>query len=106
VDCEISINLYSHFSLIGFDVCRTTVRNILIANGYDPNPDVKTTWKQFLKAHWDIPAACDFFSIELDFTDRQFEICYKMEGKLGILMLGALPSRLKIPVNGYNKNCP
>jgi len=50
---------------LGFEVCRTTVRNILIANGYDPDPDIKTTWKQFLKAHWDVLAACDFFSIEL-----------------------------------------
>lgn len=56
--CDCLLNL-------GFDISRTTVRNILLANGYEPEPNVKTTWKQFLKAHWNILAACDFFSIEL-----------------------------------------
>ena len=41
--------------------------NILIEKGYDPEPDLTagTTWKQFLSSHWDVLAACDFFSIEL-----------------------------------------
>jgi putative transposase len=50
---------------IGFDVCRTTVRNVLLNHGYDPEPGAKSTWKQFLRSHWDVIVACDFFSIEL-----------------------------------------
>ena len=43
------------------------MRNILIENGYNPEPDRtrKTTWKEFIKSHWDVLAACDFFSVEL-----------------------------------------
>jgi hypothetical protein len=52
---------------LGYRIGETTVKNILLDNGYDPGPDLtrKTTWKQFLKSHWSVLAACDFFSIEL-----------------------------------------
>ena len=56
--CDCLVNL-------GFDISRTTVRNILIAYGYDPEPNAKPTWTQFLKSHWHVLTACDFFSIEL-----------------------------------------
>jgi len=43
------------------------VKNILIENGYDPEPDltVRSTWHEFIKSHWDLLAACDVFTIEL-----------------------------------------
>ena len=52
---------------LGHKIGETTVKNILLENGYDPEPDLtcKTTWKEFLKSHWDVLAACDLFSIEL-----------------------------------------
>jgi len=52
---------------LGHKIGETTVKNILIENGYDPEPDFtrKTTWKEFIKSHWNVLAACDFFSIEL-----------------------------------------
>ncbi len=52
---------------LGYKIGETTVKNILLANGYDPEPDLtrKTTWKEFIKSHWSVLAACDFFSIEL-----------------------------------------
>jgi putative transposase len=52
---------------LGYTVSETTAKNILLENGYDPEPDVtrKTTWKQFLSSHWNVLAACDFFAIEL-----------------------------------------
>jgi len=52
---------------LGYKIGETTVKNILIENGYDPKPDLtrKTTWKEFIKSHWNVLAACDFFSIEL-----------------------------------------
>jgi putative transposase len=51
---------------LGYTVSETTVKNILLENGYDPEPDLtrKTTWKEFIKSHWDVLAACDFFSVE------------------------------------------
>jgi len=52
---------------LGYKIGETTVKNILIANGYDAEPTSprKTTWKEFIKSHWNVLAACDFFSIEL-----------------------------------------
>ncbi|MEN6426922.1 MAG: helix-turn-helix domain-containing protein [Phycisphaerales bacterium] len=51
---------------LGHETGETTVKNILLENGYDPEPDLarKTTWKHFFKSHWNVLAACDFFSIE------------------------------------------
>jgi len=33
----------------------------------DPEPSTtkKTTWRDFIKSHWNVMAACDFFSVEL-----------------------------------------
>jgi putative transposase len=52
---------------LGYKIGETTVKNILLANGYDPEPDFtrKTTWKEFIRSHWSVLAACDFFSVEL-----------------------------------------
>ncbi len=52
---------------LGFKISKTSVKNILIENGYDPEPDltVRSTWHEFICSHWDVLAACDFFTIEL-----------------------------------------
>jgi hypothetical protein len=52
---------------LGYKISKTSVKNILIENGYDPEPDltVRSTWHEFIKSHWDVLAACDFFTIEL-----------------------------------------
>ncbi|MCP4004688.1 MAG: transposase [bacterium] len=54
-------------SNVGHRVGRTTVANILKRNGIDPAPErgKRTTWSQFLKAHWDVIAAADFFTVEV-----------------------------------------
>ena len=52
---------------VGHRVGRTTIGNILKENGLDPAPErgQKTTWSQFLKAHWNARAAADFFTVEV-----------------------------------------
>jgi len=52
---------------LGYKISRTSVKNILIENGFNPEPDltVRSTWHEFLKSHWDVMTACDFFTIEL-----------------------------------------
>jgi len=80
---------------LGFEISRTTVRNILIKHGYDPEPDAKPTWDQFLKSHWHILTACDFFSIEL-----------LVKGKLiryMVLFVMELSTR-KVEILGINPN--
>ena len=52
---------------VGHRVGRTTVANILKRSGIDPAPerDKRITWSQFLKAHWNVLAAADFFTVEV-----------------------------------------
>jgi len=48
------------------EIGRTTVANILAAEGIEPAPEreKKRKWKRFMKSHWDTLCACDFFSVE------------------------------------------
>ncbi len=46
---------------------RGTIANILAEHGIDPAPlrGKRTTWSTFLKAHWKILVASDFFTVEV-----------------------------------------
>ena len=48
-------------------VGRGTVANVLKLNGIDPAPErrKRTRWSTFLRAHWKIFAASDFFTVEV-----------------------------------------
>jgi putative transposase len=50
---------------LGYELARTTIRSILKEHGIDPAPErsKRTTWKAFLRAHWQAIAACDFFTV-------------------------------------------
>jgi len=52
---------------LGYRLSDTTVGNILKAHGFEPAPRRKhqTTWKTFIKAHWDVLAAIDFTTVEV-----------------------------------------
>ena len=52
---------------LGHEVARGTVVNILKARGIDPAPlrGKKISWETFLKAHWEVLAATDFFTVEV-----------------------------------------
>jgi putative transposase len=52
---------------LGHEISETTVGNILKAHGVEPAPRRKrtTTWKTFIKAHWDVLAAVDFITVEV-----------------------------------------
>ena len=50
---------------LGHTVARSTIANVLSRHGLSPAPDRKTTWRQFLSAHWDVLAATDSFSVEV-----------------------------------------
>src|SRR5262249_51399289 len=51
---------------LGHRVARTTIANILKRHGIAPAPEriTNTTWKEFLKRHWDQIIATDFFTVE------------------------------------------
>jgi transposase InsO family protein len=48
-------------------VSRGTIATILREHGLAPAPErvKKTTWTEFLKIHWDVLAAADFFTVEV-----------------------------------------
>ena len=52
---------------LGHDISDTTVGNILRAPGIEPAPQRRrtSTWKEFLKAHWEVLAAIDFTTVEV-----------------------------------------
>ncbi|MDP8989214.1 MAG: integrase core domain-containing protein [Acidobacteriota bacterium] len=54
-------------SNLGHTVGRGTVVNILKEHGVEPSPERcrKTTWREFLAAHWEMIAAADFFMVEV-----------------------------------------
>src|SRR6202049_2390362 len=49
------------------EVGRGTIANILRGHGLEPAPErlKKTTWKEFLKTHWDVLTAADFFTVDV-----------------------------------------
>jgi len=59
--------LQGALSNLGFKIGRGTIANILAANGIDPAPlrGKRTAWSTFLKAHWRILVASDFFTVEV-----------------------------------------
>ena len=52
---------------LGYTVSSSTVANILQRHGIEPAPErgKRTSWRTFLKAHWDVLAAADFFTVEV-----------------------------------------
>jgi putative transposase len=54
-------------SNLGHAVGRGTIANILKQHGMEPAPERvrKTTWKEFLRRHWELLVAADFFTVEV-----------------------------------------
>ena len=52
---------------LGHDISDQTVGNILRRHGIEPAPDRRrhTTWKTFIKSHWDVLASVDFTTVEV-----------------------------------------
>ncbi len=51
---------------LGHELCRNTVKRILVAHGIAPAPlrGKQMSWRTFLRAHWGAIAAADFFAVE------------------------------------------
>jgi transposase InsO family protein len=52
---------------LGHIIAPNTVKNILKRHGIEPAPqrEKRTSWATFLKAHWNVMAATDFFTVEV-----------------------------------------
>ena len=53
-------------SNLGYEVGRGAIAEMLARHGMEPAPERerKTSWKEFLRQHWDLIVAADFFTIE------------------------------------------
>src|SRR5579872_214444 len=54
-------------SNLGHKIARSTIAAMLKRHGMEPAPERRrtTTWKEFLKQHWDLIVATDFFTVEV-----------------------------------------
>ena len=52
---------------LGHEISPTSIANVLKEHGIEPAPSRRraTTWKTFLKAHWEVLAAVDFSTVEV-----------------------------------------
>jgi transposase InsO family protein len=59
--------IQGELSKVGYQICDSTVANILKAHGIEPAPIRKRSgsWAMFLKSHWDVMAAIDFTAVEV-----------------------------------------
>jgi transposase InsO family protein len=58
--------IYGELKKLGYKVHWQTVRRVMLDHGLldDPDRPYKSTWKDFLKSHWESLAAADFFTVE------------------------------------------
>ena len=61
---------------LGFKISKSSVWRIMEDNGFNPDPTIrkKGNWQRFIKSHFDVLAATDFFSVEL-LTSRGLVRC-------------------------------
>jgi putative transposase len=69
-------------------VGRRTVLNVFMRNGIEPAPErsKRTTWLTFLKAHWKVLAASDFFTVEVCTPEgliTHYVLFYDQRGRAG-----------------------
>jgi len=59
--------LHGYLKYLGLKVSATTISRVLREHGIEPCPDrpERTSWNEFVKAHWESLSAIDFFSTEI-----------------------------------------
>ena len=106
---------------LGHKVGRSTILRTLRENGIDPAPERcrRTSWKDFLRTHWEGLAAADLFTVETwTLTGLvRFHVFFVMEvarRRVRIAAISASPNgawmeqlarNLTDPVEGFLRNC-
>ena len=96
-------------SNLGYAIACSTIASILQRHGMEPAPERsrKTTWKEFLRQHWGLIVAADFFTIEA-WTRRglqRFIVLFLLElstRKVEIAGIAAQPNGLWMAQVGRN----
>jgi len=109
-----------YLNYLGYKVSSTTVERVLREHGFDLHPKRpdRTTWNEFIKAHWESLAATDFFTVEvftmkgltrymvlfvIDIATRKVEISGVIKQANGQWMK-QVAKNLVNPVDGFLKN--
>jgi len=81
---------------LSIEVSHETVSRLL--NRHRKTGDIKpvSSWKRFLKAHWDSLFACDFFTVDI-FGFRRFYVFFIMELKSRGIARYGITSNLAVP---------
>ncbi len=112
--------LYGYLKYLGFKVSPASVSRILREAGIEPAPDrpERTTWSEFVKAHWNSLCAIDFFTKEIftknglvkfmvlvaiDYKTRKVEIAGIIPEANGIWMK-QMAKNLTDPFDGFLKD--
>ncbi len=61
------LRIAGQLKYLGYRISHRTIAYILKRNGLEPSPNrlKKTTWREFIKSHWESLAAIDFFTTEI-----------------------------------------
>ncbi len=54
-----------NLAILGHKIGRSTIARILAEHGIDPAPQRPMQWSTFLRAHWGVVCAADFFTVEV-----------------------------------------
>jgi putative transposase len=112
--------LQGFMKYLGLKVSFSTVSRVLREHGIEPCPDrpVRTTWNEFIRAHWDSLSAIDFFTkdiwtkhglvrymvlVVIDYKTRKVEIAGIIPQADGNWMK-QVARNLSDPANGFLKN--
>jgi putative transposase len=83
-------------SNLGYDIDKTTVRNILRRNHIDPAPirgKARINWSQFIKLHWEVLDLSGFFKVQLRAVAYLWTVFAQLGGNLsarGVPLLGLI----------------
>ncbi len=114
------IRIQGQLKYLGYKVSTATIGNILKKEGLEPQPSRtrKTTWKEFIRSHWESLAAIDFFTTEIytikglrrymvlvviDYSTRKVEIAGIVEQACGDWMK-QMAKNLTDPMCGFLKH--
>ena len=114
------LRIAGQLKYLGYKISHRTASDILKRYGLEPSPKrlKKTTWKEFIKAHWGSLAAIDFFSTEIytlkglirymvlvviDYSTRKVEVAGIIEQAYGDWMK-QMAKNLTDPIGGFLKD--
>ncbi len=112
--------LHGYLKYLGLKVSATTISRVLREHGIEPCPDrpERTSWNEFIKAHWDSLSAVDFFTVEvhtikglvrymvlfcIDYKTRKVEIAGITPQAYGDWMV-QMARNLTDPIDGFLKD--